>query len=86
MSDTPRTDAAIDDSYRGFVGVNFTRQLERELANLRAELAFARAQLDHLIYDITHCPGQTQPTHRRVRKGCGLIFSSLVNAVDGSKQ
>jgi hypothetical protein len=37
MSDTPRTDAAIDDSYKGFVGVNFARHLERELAAMTAE-------------------------------------------------
>ena len=45
MSDTPRTDAAIDFSFGGFVGVNFCRGLESELAAMTAECAELRDAL-----------------------------------------
>lgn len=42
MSDTPRTDAYYNDdenpTYRGYISVEFARQLELELAEERAEI------------------------------------------------
>ena len=41
----------------------------------------ARAQLTHLVDDLTHCPNPDDPTRRLIRPGAGLLFSNMVNAV-----
>lgn len=50
MSDTPRTDEYYNDdenpTYRGFISVEFAHQLEKELAEARADMKLAKNILE----------------------------------------
>jgi hypothetical protein len=57
------------------------RDAEKREQELMAEVDEMRAQLRHLVDDLTHCPNPDEPTRRCIKPSPGLTFSNMVNAV-----
>lgn len=55
-------------------------QWATQLEEAERDASEMRAQLRHLIDDITHCLNPSHPNKRYIKPGYGLIFSNMVNA------
>ena len=56
------------------------RAMAARLEEAERDAGEMRAQLRHLIDDITHCLNPSHPNKRYIKPRCELIFSNMVNA------